>query len=76
MHYGWRCKEAGCCLILLIYLVALGVVQDVCTHFVIFYIDWYFSTIFVDNLVTYIGYQPYISWGIAYICRIAKIIMN
>jgi len=27
----------------------------------IFYFDWYFSTIFVDNLVTSIAHQPYIS---------------
>jgi hypothetical protein len=26
-----------------------------------FYIDWYFSTIFVDNLATSIGHQPHIS---------------
>lgn len=31
------------------------------THMDVYYIDWYFSTIFVDNLVTYMGYQPYIS---------------
>ncbi|MEZ4968922.1 MAG: hypothetical protein R2814_04535 [Flavobacteriaceae bacterium] len=35
-----------------------------------------FSTIPVDNLGAYIGYQSYISWGISYICKIAKIIMK
>ncbi|MFT6796163.1 MAG: hypothetical protein ACJART_001302 [Maribacter sp.] len=31
-----------------------------------------FSTFFVDNLLMAKGYKHHISWGIAYICRMAE----